>query len=90
MTGTTQGCPLSMILYAFYNAPLLEAVTPRSRDEFASGFVDNIMFLAIADMLEKAQGILQDIMQRPQGGLDWSRTHHSPLEFSKLGLMNFP
>ena len=33
---------------------------------------------------------LKDMMERPDGGFDWSQTHNSPLGLSKLGLMNFP
>ena len=65
VNGTTQGCPLSMILYAIYNAPLIESTTPSNKDELAVGFVNNAMFLAIADMLENVHTILGNIMQQP-------------------------
>jgi len=73
--GTTQGCPLSMILYAFYNAPLIQVAL--HRHETSLGFVD-------------AHTIFKDMMECPGGGFDWSTTHNSPFELSKLALMNFP
>src|ERR1700722_1522755 len=29
-------------------------------------------------------------LERPNGGFDWSNTHNSPFEISKIALMNFP
>jgi ribonuclease HI len=86
--GTTQGCPLSMILYAFYNAPLI--LTASETNETALGFVDDSMFLAIAKTLPEAHHILKNMMERSEGGFDWSKTHNSPFEPNKLALMNFP
>ncbi|KIM83299.1 hypothetical protein PILCRDRAFT_7244 [Piloderma croceum F 1598] len=48
------------------------------------------MFLAVADTIVKAHTILRDMMERPNGGFDWSLTHNSPFELSKLALMDFP
>jgi ribonuclease HI len=86
--GTTQGCPLSMILYAFYNAPLI--LTASGTNETALGFVDDSMFLTVADSLPEAHQLLKDMMERQGGGFDWSKTHNSPFEPNKLALMNFP
>ena len=86
--GTTQGCPLSMILYAFYNAPLIQVALYRY--ETSLGFVDDSMFLAVANSITEAHTILKDMMECPGGGFDWSTTHNSPFELSKLALMNFP
>ncbi|KIM76718.1 hypothetical protein PILCRDRAFT_28998, partial [Piloderma croceum F 1598] len=41
--GATQGNPDSMMLYGFYNAPLIE--TASSADELSPGFIDNSMML---------------------------------------------
>ena len=86
--GNTQGDPSSMGYYGFYNASLMEIA--RSLDELSQGFVDDSMLLAIDVSLERCHVKLKDMMERPDGGFDWSQTHNSPLEMSKLGLMNFP
>ena len=86
--GTTQGCPLSMILYAFYNAPLIE--TALHKHETSIGFVDDCMYLAVADSLPEAHDMIKNMMERPNGGFSWSTSHNSPFELTKLALMNFP
>lgn len=88
--GTTQGCPLAMLFYAFYNALLIQVATDGSKSKLTSGFVDDTMFLATAKSLTACHDILGDMMHCHQGGLDWSDTHNSPFELSKLALMNFP
>ena len=47
--GNNQGCPLSMLFYAFYNAGLLEISPPNASDEKQFGFVDDVALLAIGD-----------------------------------------
>ncbi|KAF8234869.1 hypothetical protein L208DRAFT_1009994, partial [Tricholoma matsutake] len=88
INSTTQGCPLSMIFYAFYNAPLI--ATALHKYELSISFVNNSMFLAIANLLSECHTIIKDMMERPSGGFDWSISHNSPFELSKLALMNFP
>jgi ribonuclease HI len=86
--GTTQGDPSSMSHFGFYNALLIE--TTSSEDEFSPGFVDNSMMLAIGDSLTQCHARLKDMMERPRGGFEWSLTHNSPYELSKMALMNIP
>lgn len=90
LNSTTQGCLLLMILYTLYNALLIESVAPGSNSKASVGFVNDIMFLAIASSLEKTHSILQNVMQCLQGGLSWSNNHNSPLKLSKFALMDFP
>ena len=87
--GNNQGCPLSMIFYAFYNAGLLEISPPTSDSEAQFGFVDDVALLATGDNLEETHAELADMMTRPGGGLDWSENHYSQFELSKLALMDF-
>ena len=61
--GTTQGCPLSMLLYTFYNAPLIESTT--SKNESSIGFVDDSAYLITANSLLEAHEDIKDLMERP-------------------------
>jgi len=78
---------LSMIMYQYYNANLLDI--PNNKDEDMMAFVDNSFMLAIADNFEEAHKMLADMMGREGGVTEWSTTHNSPLEYSKLALMDF-
>ena len=85
--GIGQGDPLSMILYQFYNADLMEI--PESRDESSMAYVDDALLIAIAKTFREAHEMLADMMTRRGGVIDWSRTHNSSLEYSKLALVDF-
>ncbi|PPQ85868.1 hypothetical protein CVT24_006388, partial [Panaeolus cyanescens] len=85
--GIGQGCPLSMVLYVIYNADLLEI--PKDNSEDAIGYVDDAIFIAIADTFTETVQKLQDMMMRPGGGCDWSTTHNSKFEMSKVAIMHF-
>ena len=87
--GNNQGCPLSMIYYAFYNAGLLEISPQDSKDEKQFGFVDDVALLAIGKDFTETYRKLTDMMTRPSGAFDWSISHYSQFELSKLTLMNF-
>jgi len=87
--GNNQGCPLSMIYYAFYNAGLLEISPPGTCDENQFGYVDDVSLLAIGNDFVEAHKGLSDMMTRPGGAFDWSESHGSQFELSKLAVMNF-
>jgi hypothetical protein len=87
--GNNQGCPLSMLFYAFYNTGLLELSPPNSRDESQFGYVDDVALLATGKSFADTHGKLIDMMERPGGAFDWSDSHNSKFELSKLALMNF-
>ena len=59
--GTTQGCPLSMLLYAFYNADLIKIAQGKNKSVF--GFVDNTALVAAADTLTETHAMLKDMME---------------------------
>ena len=50
-----------MILYAYYNADLVEIA--KSKWELSTGFVDDCAFVAVADSLDNAHHILKDMME---------------------------
>jgi hypothetical protein len=76
-----------MILYQFYNADLLEI--SKSRDESSMAYVDNTLLIAIAKTFEEAHEMLAEMMTRENRVIEWSRTHNSPLKYSKLALIDF-
>ena len=84
--GTVQGDLLSMILYLFYNADLLEDV---GKMEMKVGYVDNVNFFAEGRTFDTAYTKLSDMMTREGGGQDWSKLHNSKFEMSKLTLVGF-
>lgn len=86
--GTTQGCPLSMLLYAFYNAELTKIT--HGKNELAAGFVDDCVFVATTVNLNDSHRILKDMMEHQNSVLNWSLNHNSKFEISKLAVMDFP
>ena len=85
--GIGQGDPLSMVMYQFYNADMLEI--PEAEGESAIAYVDDTIMLATADTFAEAHTKLADMMTREGGVADWSTDHNSPLEHSKLALIDF-
>ena len=87
MNGTMQGCPLSMLLYTYYNMDLIDIA--KGKCKLSTGFVDDCAFVAVVETLDKAHAILKDMMECTGGGLNWSHNHNSPFELSKLTIMDF-
>ena len=87
--GCCQGCPLSMLLYAIYNAPLIWIADTNTPNECIIGYVDDTTLLAGGKDLSEAYNTLKSMMERVNGVFDWSRTYNSPLEMNKLMLVNF-
>jgi ribonuclease HI len=85
--GIGQGDPLSMVIYQFYNADLLDI--PTEEGEAAIAYVDDTLLLATANNFHEAHDKLEDMMKRVGGAAEWSRIHNSPLEYSKLALIDF-
>jgi hypothetical protein len=76
-----------MVMYQFYNANLLDIL--KDADKNAMAYVDDTLMLAIADTFKDAHLKLANIMSK-RGGIDeWSLTHNSRLECSKLALIDF-
>ena len=85
--GIGQGDPLSMVLYQYYNADLLDI--PNGADEDAEAYVDDAFMLAAdVDFTSAHRKLVRMVCD--EGGVEsWSKTHSSPLEYSKLALINF-
>ena len=82
-----QGNPLSMVLYQFYNADLLDILN--GTKEAAAAYVDDTILIATVTNFAQTHEILQDMMTRPGGTIEWSNNHNSHFEFSKLALIDF-
>jgi hypothetical protein len=82
-----QGDPLSMILYLFYNADMLEIA--KGINKKGLGYVDNKALIAIAKTFEEMHQILANMMKRQGGGFQWSKSHNSEFETEKLNLVDF-
>jgi len=85
--GIGQGDLLSMMIYQYYNADILEV--PSEKGEKAIAYVDDSILIATAKMFQEAHKMLESMMCRTGGVADWSKAHNSPLEYSKLAMMDF-
>ena len=85
--GIGQGDLLSMVLYQYYNANLLDI--PAAPNEATAAYVDNAILVATARTFEETHSVLEDMMTRAGGAMDWARDHNSNFEISKLVLMDF-
>jgi len=82
-----QGDPLSMGMYQYYNADLIDI--PSEPEESAMAYVDDSVMIAIAKSFPEAHEKLLSMMTRAGGVIDWSTLHNSPLKYSKLALVDF-
>ncbi len=85
--GIGQGNPLSMVLYQFYNADLLDIPKGKCKDTLA--YVDDTIMIATTENFTQAHEKLANMMCREGGVSEWSRTHNSPLKYTKLALIDF-
>ena len=83
----SQGDPLSMILYQYYNADLLDV--PNGAHEVASAYVDDAILIATAKDFKETHDILADMMNRAGRAVEWSTKHIFKFKFSKLALIDF-
>ena len=85
--GIGQGYPLSMVLYQYYNADLLDLLDYEGKEAVA--YVDNAFMLVVGNDFQDAHKKLEDMMCKEKRVENWSKTHSSPLEYLKLTLINF-
>src|SRR5882757_7054244 len=85
--GIGQGDPLSMVLYQFYNADILDVLSQQS--EAAIAYVDDALIMATAKDFTTMHRMLTEMITREEGINNWSKTHNSLLEHSKLALIDF-
>jgi Reverse transcriptase (RNA-dependent DNA polymerase) len=85
--GIGQGDPLSMGLYQFYNVDLLNI--PDSPNQLAIAYVNDAILFASGSTFEEMHKTLIEMMTKEKGAIKWSKDHNSPLEYSKLALIDF-
>ncbi len=85
--GIGQGDPLSMILYLYYNADLLEILN--SPCESAAAYVDDTILIASAKTFEETHQLIMTMMTREGGAIEWAKAHNSSFEPTKLALIDF-
>ncbi|CCO36793.1 hypothetical protein RSOLAG1IB_12164 [Rhizoctonia solani AG-1 IB] len=86
--GIDQGCPLSVIFYLLYNAPLVK-VPRSSSNELCVAYIDDITFVTWGATFEENHRVLVDMMTRNGGALEWSDTHNSTFELDKTACIDF-
>ena len=72
--GLDQGCPLSGVAFQFYNADLLDICIPVHRGD-AVAFMDDTLISAQGKTLDESNQKVGHMMEKSQGGLDWSCAH---------------
>jgi len=85
--GIGQGNPLSMILYLFYNADLLDIV--KGKGQAVVAVVDDANLYAEGKTFEEAYRSILHMLKKPKGGLEWTHTHNSRFKNSKFAMLGF-
>jgi hypothetical protein len=86
--GIDQGCPLSVIFYLLYNSGLVRVPKEKGK-EMCLAYIDDVTYLAWGKDFHETHTILQDMMSRPGGALEWSATHYSEFELDKTVCIDF-
>lgn len=86
-SGIDQGCPLSVILYAFYNSDLIDSADTDD-GECAVGSMDDVALVVTGKTFEECHDRVRRFMDRDGGAQDWSRAHNSVFSLDKFGLIN--
>ena len=82
VNGIGQGDPLSMLLYIYYNADILEIIDNPLKEDVI-GYVDDIAIIATGENFEDTTQNLKNLMTKEDGGLQWSQVHNSKFEVTK-------
>ncbi len=85
-TGIPQGSPLSLILFLFYNANLVDTCNQHTTPSSGIGFVDNVNPLAFGKMTEEKCRTLQTVHEHC---LEWARRHGASFAPEKSILVHF-
>ena len=84
--GLDQGCPLSCIVFQFYNSDLVDIRrTDEGKDTVM--FMDDTLLLEQGKSLAETSNKVKEMMTRNGSGLDWSYTHRCKFEIDKFRVM---
>jgi ribonuclease HI len=87
--GLDQGCPLSGLLYNFYNAALGELASRIPRRSLIPGFADDIAIFVRGRNFQVVRRDLGYIIRDEDGVLDWADTHNCNYAKDKWALIDF-
>lgn len=76
-----------MILCIVYNADLLDLPDDPTHEDVL-GYVDDIALIAIGNDFEETTQRLKNLMNKEQGGLQWSRDHNPRFEVTKSVILH--
>jgi hypothetical protein len=85
--GIGQGDPMSMVVYLFYNADILDL--PRNKNELAVAYVDDTALFVEGLTFDDTHTTLKRMMNRRHGAFKWSAAHNSKFEVTKFALIDF-
>lgn len=87
LSGIDQGCPLSIILYAFYNSDLIDSACV-ANGETAVGSMDDVAMIVVGKAFPDCHRTIRQFMERNGGAFDWLHAHNSVYSLDKFGLLN--
>ena len=86
LIGLLQGSSMSSILYLFYNADLIEFLADPSRGILVSGFINDVVIIAVNDFAEKN---LITLASAHKKATEWATSHGSVFAPAKYELIHF-
>jgi len=76
------------VAFQYYNTNLLDVCDTSNGEEIVT-FMDDTLLLACTKTLSEANSKLHSMMERQQGGLEWSQAHQCEFAIDKFGVMGF-
>ncbi|KZP21377.1 hypothetical protein FIBSPDRAFT_688183, partial [Athelia psychrophila] len=80
--GLEQGCSGSPLWFLFLNADSIDD-SNFEKDETGAAFMDDTYLGARAKTPEESNSMLEAMMTRPGGALEWAKSHHACFELDK-------
>jgi ribonuclease HI len=87
--GLDQGCPLSGLLYSYYNAYIGELVPRYSQKLMIPGFADDLSALVRGPDFFTTHGMLEELFRQHRGITYWQQTRNCHFAVPKFALIDF-